>query len=209
MKLKVISSPVFFEEEAKIINQLFEAGMSCFHLRKYQPEKAAYLRLLKQIDPVYHDRIALHQFHEFTQELGISRLHFPEHLRLTSQESIPVLYKHFTLSTSIHELTKLTDLNHFNYTFYSPVFHSISKKGYLAACGQDFRLPLNTPLSVVALGGVTASRIDQLRAMNFERAAIMGCLWTQPKEALQTFRAVREKCLATTAQKIENGDEDD
>ncbi|EDM36775.1 putative thiamine phosphate pyrophosphorylase [Pedobacter sp. BAL39] len=205
MKLKVISSPAFFEGEAKIINQLFEAGMSCFHLRKSRPEKAAYLSLLRQINPVYHDRIALHQFHEVAQDMGISRLHFPEYLRPLAQDSIAVLHKDFTLSTSTHKISQLTDLKYFNYTFYGPVFHSISKKGYLSTCQNDFRLPLNTPLQVIALGGVSASRIEQLKAMNFEGAAILGCLWTRSDNALQTFQAIQEKCRAVAAVKTVNG----
>lgn len=161
MKLIVISDPVYFKDEVHLVNQLFNAGMPLFHLRKEGFNKQAYAELIDGIDKCYHDRIALHQFHELVTDFpSVNRLHYPEWLRKeTTAKSLSIAAHNYTLSTSIHHLDDLEDLAGFDYTFYGPVFSSISKPGYAGIANVDFVLPTYIgSTKVIALGGITTEK---------------------------------------------------
>ncbi len=190
MELLVISSPNPLAFEAKHINDLFAAGLGCFHLRKPTYELKELTALLKEIDPRFYDRIALHQFHELATEFGIKRLHYPELARKSAEPSTLVDQEAngFVLSTSIHNIERLVQLRHFQYTFYGPVFDSISKTGYRGSLPKSFRVDKGiSRAKVFALGGIQASNLNSLTTMGFDGAAVLGSLWTQPEQALSRF----------------------
>ena len=197
MELIVISKPSFFEGEADLINELFESGMERFHLRKEGAEKYEYEQLLGNIHPRYLERVALHQFHELAVDFGIQRLHFPEVQRKSCQHLLLPPSEAVILSTSIHSIDQLTDLENFKYTFYGPVFRSISKNNYPSVVPADFKLRNSTGLKVIALGGITTEKIDLASQMGFDGAAILGSLWNQPELAVNHFKKSLEKCQTT------------
>lgn len=209
MELIVISKPSFFKGEAQLINALFDLGMQRFQLRKTSGDKQAYEQLLGEIHPDYLDRIALHQFHELAPDFGIHRLHFKEQERLEGQHVNFITQPSFSLSTSIHSIDHLTDLLVFKHTFFGPIFQSISKKDYPGIVPADFKLPLagtpnrpqtapgkrdQTAPKVMALGGVTASKISLLQQMNFDGAAVLGALWNTPELAIPNFKKLKQAC---------------
>lgn len=197
MELIVISKPGFFEGEATLINALFESGMKRFHLRKAGAEKHEYEQLLGNIHPDYRKHVALHQFHELAADYGIQRLHFPEAQRKADQHLLLSAAQGFTLSTSIHKLDQLTDLENFKYTFYGPVFQSISKKDYPSVVPDGFKLKHQGKVKVIVIGGITAEKIQLVRQMGFDGAAILGSLWNRPEQALNHFKKTLEKCQHT------------
>lgn len=194
MELIVISNPRYFEGEARLINALFEAGMSCLHLRKENSGSAELKPLLDLINPQFYERISLHQFHELASEYGIRRLHFPEQKRLEGAMLPFISSTEYTLSTSIHRIGHLSDLENFKYTFYGPVFDSISKKGYSRKVPADFHLLHSGSVKVIALGGIDVGKIELVKQMNFDGVAILGCLWETPEQAVKTFKELQEKC---------------
>lgn len=198
MKLTVISSPHDFLKEATLINQLFQAGMSCFHLRKPGNSADKLNDLLKQIDPEYYSRIALHQHHFLADKNSIKRLHFTEEIRnKTSEEELKQLkQKGFTLSTSVHQINLIARQQQFDYVFLSPVFNSISKAGYVGFADASFTLQKSSPQpEVIALGGIDATNIHQLKTMNFDGAAVLGSIWQQPELAVFNFKVLQKICL--------------
>lgn len=198
MELIVISQPNFFKGEAQLINSLFDMGMQRFHLRKATEDRPAYEQLLADIDARYRDRIALHQFHELAPKFDIQRLHFKELERMESKQSPFVDNQHLTLSTSIHSTNKTTDLQYFKYTFLGPIFQSISKVNYPGTFPLDFQLKPFGGTKVIALGGITASKIQLLQQMNFDGAAVLGAIWNAPELALKNFKALQKACQITT-----------
>lgn len=194
MELFVISSAQYFNGEATWINRLFAAGMSVFHLRKESRDRRKYAALISAIAKPYHDRIALHSFHDLQAEFpGIKRLHYPEQMR-KEQGSMP-FSQYLIRSTSIHNLDDLEGLGGFAYTFFGPIFDSFSKPGYRAAMEKSFELPQRegtTP--VVALGGIDAGKIESLKQMGFEGAAVLGALWNDRAQALDNFSKIRMAC---------------
>ncbi|MGY6544732.1 thiamine phosphate synthase [Arthrospiribacter ruber] len=197
LELIVISSPVPVPNEADGIQQLFEAGMELFHLRKPDMDQDAFLKLLAQMDSKYCNRMAIHQHHDLADDFGIKRLHFTEWKRKNTakDELLGLKEKGLKISTSIHDLGLLTSLSHFDYVFFSPVFDSLSKKGYSSSLESGFKLvkPVGSP-KVMALGGVELKNLSQVKAMGFDGAAVLGAIWNQTeKERPKILQALMKK----------------
>lgn len=191
MDLIVISDPVAFSNEADLINQLFDAGMTIFHLRKPAMDKSDYARLISQIATPYHDRMALHQFHELVNDFpSIKRLHYPEQVRKEGFINVDG----YTMSTSIHHLNDLEELKDFDYIFYGPVFNSISKQGYIGLSTADLILPnKNSDLKIIGLGGIDCKKIQDVKLMGFDGIAVLGAIWNEKELALNNFKSLINK----------------
>lgn len=189
--------PGSLRDEAGLINKLFENGLQILHLRKPDSTREQVEKLLTEIDQKYHSRISLHQYHCLAEEFGILRLHFTEKERAaTSWDDFQSMRKRgFTLSTSIHEIEQLDTLSScFSYAFFGPVFDSISKKGYHGVVNNNFKLT-KKPVNLIALGGIGTSNLENIQAMNFDGAAILGALWEQPEDAVMNFCRLRDSLM--------------
>lgn len=181
MELIAISHPEFIPNEAERINTLFRNGLQRLHIRKPHCNVADMNRLIGQVACEFYPRIALHSNHELAAEFGITRLHFPEKLRQDTPEFILEKLRDagFKLSTSIHNMEELSRLSTaFDYTFFGPVFDSISKQGYQRVVNDDFYLKEEQKtIKVIAIGGIDHSNIDKIKKMNFDGAAMLGAIW--------------------------------
>lgn len=191
MELIVVTLPEYFEGEAKLINQFFAEGLGLLHVRKPVDDPAQFRLLMKEIDPEYYPLISIHQHHELAEEFAIQRLHFKEQQRreLPADAIEHFLAAGFFLSTSVHDLPVIPELNSFDYVLYGPVFNSISKAGYHSVLAEGFVLP-SVSTRIFAIGGVEAQKLKQLKNMNFDGAAVLGSLWHQevsPLEALKNL----------------------
>ena len=195
MELIVISSPVAVADEPIVINNLFMAGLKYFHIRKPESDIITIRKLIEDITPLFYNRISLHQFHEIGVDYGIKRLHYTEKARKVSstEKWQNYLDEGFMLSTSVHDLSILPDLGHFDYVFYGPVFNSISKPGHQSKLTTDFKLnKTNTKPQVIALGGVEISNLLHVKQMGFDGAAVLGTLWNQPDKAISRFNQLQK-----------------
>lgn len=184
------------EDEASIINSLFEAGLEILHIRKPGAGVDEIRNLIETIHSKYYLRIALHQHHKIGSDYGIKRLHFPEDQRLgISEEALMQLkvYKNI-LSTSIHQVETYNTLSaSFEYSFFGPVFNSLSKQGYRSSLKSDFIFPvMNNHPKVIAIGGVELKNIQQVKQMQFHGAAALGTIWEKPAESILRFQALRK-----------------
>lgn len=190
MQLIVISNPENLNGEAAVINDLFRAGLSCFHLRKPGSSAGQLGALLDRIDAAFYPRIALHQHHGLARTYGINRLHYTEEARRQTSEDIleSNIQQGYLLSTSVHETQHLSSPGPFKYTFFGPVFDSISKPGYRSAVKPGFRIKTapGKPL-VIALGGIEAGHLPAIKEMGFDGAAVLGTIWQQPEKAIEIF----------------------
>jgi thiamine-phosphate diphosphorylase len=195
MILLAISDPEFIPDEAAIINSLFREGLVCLHLRKPASTPNMLKALLSKIESTFIDRIAIHQHHDLAGQFGITRLHFTEKDRkLASQKSLEYLKSEgYLLSTSIHDLNETSSLSTlFSYTFFGPVFDSISKSGYKSALPADFFLAEEIKkIPVIALGGIDITNLKKVKAMNFDGAAVLGTLWENPPSAPTQFKKLK------------------
>lgn len=196
MELIVISAPDAVTDEAQIINRLFGAGLQRFHLRKPGWDIGRYIDLITQIDRSRHHAIICHQHHQLAKVFGMDYLHYTENDRIKSDESnlSSLVNDGYRLSTSIHDVSATSSLNHFEYAFLSPVFNSISKPGYQSMLPAGFCLDRNkSGPKIIALGGVDASNLSLLKKMNFDGAAVLGAIWQDRKQAVSNFISIKKQ----------------
>ena len=186
MKWIVITLPDFIEKESTYINQLFKAGIDLLHLRKPESNIEECKRLIQEIDEKWHKKIVVHDHFELCQEFHLHGIH----LNRRSHE-IPEGFQG-SISQSCHSFKEVEQVLQpisskskdeksailkpaCQYVFLSPIFDSISKKGYKHFfSNKDLEeAGINGIINerVVALGGVTPEYIPQLRAWNFGGAA--------------------------------------
>lgn len=192
MQLIVVSNPDAVDGEADVINALFNEGLELFHLRKPGSRQEDMAELVQAIERRYQQRIVWHQHHELCEQFGSTRVHLPESRRREMQagEWEEMKKKGYTLSTSVHAMGDYDTLPEgFSYTFYGPVFDSISKQGYKPT-GEIPAWPVrkNRRTSVMAIGGVEPGNIHRVKQLSFDGAALLGAIWRNPKQAVPVFR---------------------
>ncbi|WP_275315200.1 thiamine phosphate synthase [Tenacibaculum bernardetii] len=178
--------------EIEILHQLFEAGLEYYHLRKPFKDLEAYVSYLNKIDKKYHNKIIVHYFHELTNEFNLKGIHFQEQKRRDALENgnryfigLNMLGK--TMSSSFHEPKdiEVCDIE-FDYHLLSPVFSSISKKGYE---GRGFNVN-NIDKSIVGMGGINKETIAQTIELGFKGIGVLGGVWNA-ENPVESFREIK------------------
>jgi thiamine-phosphate pyrophosphorylase len=192
----VISNPASVKDEALIINKLFDEGLERFHLRKPGSSINETNLLLKQINIHNHHKISLHQHHELGASFGINKIHYTEENRkkLVEKNFLKHKEKEKVFSSSIHNLVEYQTLSPlFDYVFFGPVFNSISKPGYNAVIGDDFRIPVLRNTKIIALGGIDNSKIGRIKEYGFDGIALLGNIWNDPEKAIENFKNTKKE----------------
>jgi len=162
--------------EIQILNQLFEAGLTHYHFRKPEKDYKAHCNYLNQIPERYHDSIMVHYHHELLHEFQLRGIHFQEQKRrdTPSMESYLKDFEGIGISSSFHEPEELEKCEFaFDYHLLSPVFASISKKGYE---GRGFDVN-HIPKKIVGMGGVTGANIPKFKNLGFQGVGVLGGIW--------------------------------
>jgi len=178
MDLILISYPDFFEEETAIVSSLLEQFDFTFHLRKPDASSNEYIQFLEAIPYRFYNRIVIHNQLEIYKHFNLRGIHFSTSNRGSSQRLSQSIRK----STSCHSLPEIKDLDgKFDYAFLSPVFPSISKKGYKGNLNLNELknyLEKDRKTKVYALGGIEANKLEKLKPIEFDGIAILGTIWT-------------------------------
>lgn len=173
--------------ESAIVNTLLKRGLSLFHIRKPQLSDVEMASYVEAIDPHYRKQLVLHSHFHLAHELGIERMHVREEDRKQNrQQGLPA---GFRLSTSVHDIATFNTLDTiWDYAFLSPVFPSISKKGYGIAHTvlDDLRLRRNPHVRLVGLGGIDEQNYKQVFAAGADAIALLGAVWNSP-EPIKVF----------------------
>ena len=184
----VFSSPNRVKNESQTVNQFFSLGMEFFHLRKKDWEEEGIIELIGEIHPIYRNRVILHDPRPFKYTVeGIGGVHAYD-------------FEEDGFSASLKTLEDLNkDFNNRNHVFMSPVFTSISKKGYSKKWDyQELKLriknfhDINPKTKLIALGGITEKTAPIARELGFDDVAALGAIWQQPSEALNRFMQLWE-----------------
>jgi len=185
MRLIVISSEKFPDNEEKAFELLFSEGLETLHLRKPGAEKAQIEKILQQIDAKYHPRIVLHEhfllaakynlkgihlnrrtigneLHELTRIKYLSFDFFADYrqktIRVNSCNSWQNNFRGSPLnrSRSCHTFAEIEQYkDDSDYLFLSPIFDSISKSGYTAKFSEK-------ELSEASAKGIIDSKVIAL-----------------------------------------------
>lgn len=197
MRVLVISPAENVEEETSTLIKLFEAGLNTFHVRKPEMDYSEYVSYLKKIPREYHHNLVLHSHYELKEDFEIKGIHVKEGAQRSFLD-----FSSLTQSASIHSLDNITPWHlERDYLFLSPIFDSISKKGYTSNFDQvelknemQKRSSFLSQIPLIALGGINPENVAQVKEMPFQGAALLGSLWnTSSHQAVENFKNVFEE----------------
>ncbi len=180
-----------------ILNQLFEAGLEYYHLRKPKKNYQEHCDYINKINVKYHSRIVVHYFHELINEYDLKGIHFQEQKRRDNIDNPGQYFKGLnmfgkTISSSFHEPDDLGNCEfEFDYHLLSPVFSSISKEGYE---GKGFDVN-DIDKYIVGMGGVTTNNLSEFAKLGFKGVGVLGGIWnnSKPVEAFMKMKSYFEQ----------------
>lgn len=190
----VITPEEFIKNETEIINELFQEGLVLLHIRKPLLNSVGMVDFIQKINSKFHHQLVLHSHYELAENFNISRFHFREEYRHNS------LYKSFKdriISTSVHDIEVFNELNEdWNYVFISPVFPSISKKGYGEKSNilNDIEKRNNSNVKLIALGGINDQNISKAFESDIDGVALLGAIW-ESTEPIKIFKKCTQSVL--------------
>ncbi|MEN4762601.1 thiamine phosphate synthase [Chryseobacterium sp. C39-AII1] len=190
----VITPEEFIQNEVEIINELFHEGLNLLHIRKPFIDSEKMMDFIQSIDSKFHHQLVLHSHYDLAENFNISRFHFREIDRQNG------LYKNFinkTISTSVHDIKTFNKLNNdWEYAFISPVFPSISKKGYgeNSTILSDIKKRTHSNVKLMALGGINEKNINKAFENKIDGVALLGAIW-ESDEPLNVFKKCRQNVL--------------
>lgn len=201
MDLIIITPEINHPEEIELIPVFYSSGLSKLHLRKPLFTFSDYRDYISRIDKKFHSRISIHNHFSLINEFPGLGAHITSKVREEGRfKEIINLSKPSTISTSFHSWKEI-EINQypFDYVFISPVFDSISKKGYNAAIDlsaisqvkQKNSFENQKPPSIIALGGVNAENIGLLQQNGFDGAAVLGAIW-ESEDPMVSFTKIKE-----------------
>ena len=202
MKLIVVSKSRIYSGEAELVNKLFENGLEVFHLRKPYASRKTMETFINQIPAKYWDRIVVHSHYTLAARCQLKGIHLISKKRKKKLRTFLLIkylkWKHrkISISTSYHSLEALSQSKfNYQYVFLSTIFDSISKdKKQARFVRPNLSVYLNnSPHNVIALGGIEASKIEEVTKMGFSGAAVVGGIWASD-DPVETFNEIKERC---------------
>lgn len=191
----VITPEEMMKNETELINELFREGLDLLHIRKPFINSEEMADFIQKIDSEFHHQLVLHSHYDLAKDFNISRFHFREIDRQND------LYKSFadkTISTSVHDIETFNELNEeWEYAFISPVFPSISKKGYGENSNilNDIKKRTHSNVKLMALGGINENNIHEVFNNGVDGVALLGAIW-ESDEPLNVFKKCRQNVLS-------------
>jgi thiamine-phosphate pyrophosphorylase len=183
------------QNETEVINALFQEGLDLLHIRKPFINSEEMADFIQNINSEFHDQLVVHSHYDLMKDFNISRLHFREIDRKNN------LFKSFpdkTISTSVHDIESFNELNEeWKYSFISPAFPSISKKGYgeNSTILSDIKSRNNSDVKLIALGGINEKNINEAFESGADGAALLGAIW-ESNEPVNIFKKCRQNVLS-------------
>ena len=159
-----------------------------------------------KIEALLHE--GLDDLFSWMQQRGLRGLHLPQWLRLrlssphkqllVEMAASSINTHGFYYTTGVHDKNALdsllseTDQVRYAYVFISPLFDSISKKGYAAnpsllGLAQQVLRAAKIQTKLIGLGGINAHNIGEVKKAGFGGVALMGALWTVPISQLASL----------------------
>ncbi len=127
LRIIVITDTPFMRSEADTVSMLLDEGVERVHLRKPGSDESDMRRLIEGIDPRLYPRLTLQDHLPLAAEYGIGGVHLN-----ARNKSVPDSFGGL-VSRSCHTFDELSRCTGEDYMFLSPLFDSISKRGYRAA----------------------------------------------------------------------------
>jgi thiamine-phosphate pyrophosphorylase len=191
----VITPEESVQNETEIINKLFQEGLDLLHIRKPFINSDEMRNFIQEINSEFHDRLVLHSHYDLAKDFDISRFHFRE---IDRQNGLFKSFTDKTISTSAHDIKSFNDLNEdWEYSFISPVFPSISKKGYgeNSMILNDIKNRAHSNVKLITLGGINEKNISEAFENKIDGVALLGTIW-ESDEPINVFKKCRQNVLS-------------
>lgn len=190
-RLIVITDPDCFAGEANLLNQLFEAGLKRLHLRKPGRGCDEIRQLVAQISPEFRKYISVHYHPDLVTELNLGGKHYSCHDILNAD----LRDSEHIVSCSLHTWEELKELQgrEIDYYFISPVYDSVSKRGYMANGVLSTVPDFAKGFPVYALGGISLFNSRKTLERGFYGIAVLGYLWEDKENVVKRFEMLKEE----------------
>ncbi|WMJ72805.1 thiamine phosphate synthase [Cytophagaceae bacterium ABcell3] len=193
MKLAIFSAPEYYEGEEKLVETFLGAGLEYFHLRKPGWEETQFHKYLKKIHPIFYRKIILHGGFGLIKKYNLKGIHLNgEAIKMRKLEELKYIMKGarirgLKISSSAHCFEELEQYGkNFSHLFLSPVFDSISKKGYKTGFNLneikeklDKRREERSATEIWGLGGINSENLPKVFQAGFTGAAVLGTIWNR------------------------------
>lgn len=195
----IISYPTPLPNEISLINELLASDIDYFHLRKPDYELDELTNLIESIDEAYYYKIIIHSNFHLIKKYSLGGIHLNKaalsqicNLQESDKchiEPILLLDKKLKVfnqipdhvSYSAHSFEEIESLPFdTDYVFLSPIYKSISKPNYKSNFTDHNKLRTelkNNTTKVIALGGVTDDKANEIESLGFAGMAILGEYW--------------------------------
>lgn len=202
MKIVVISTPYRLQEEQTILTQLFENGLTSFHLRKPRSRFGEMKEYLQAIPAQYHNRIITHTHHKLVKQFNLQGVHYTSvHLQPTFKNwwharQLARYTKDLVKTASYKKLSTLAEKSEINYdyVFLLPVFDSITGKFQSGLYEDSIKKTLQQcGKKVIAMGGIDIHRIERIQELGFAGMALNNCLWNAA-DPVEEFCKITNRC---------------
>jgi len=175
----VITSPEIIQDEVNLWEALFLSGLQRLHVRKPHASVSQLKDMLISLPEKYHSRVILHQHHILTDDFKLGGIHFKS---INQPEEYAIKDKDLSRSKSCHTPREvLNNYKKYDYVFLSPIFDSISKKGYPSAFYTDeiqtFFQDHQQIRNCIALGGIDNNNMQSCIDIGFAACALLGTIW--------------------------------
>jgi len=190
----VITPEDIVQNETELINELFQEGLNLLHIRKPFINAEEMTDFIQKIDSKFQSQLVLHSHYDLAENFNISRFHFRE---VDRQNALSQSFTDKTLSTSVHDIETFNELNEdWEYAFISPVFPSISKKGYGENSNilNDIKKRDNSNVRLIAVGGINEKNINEVFESEVDGVALLGAIWGND-EPLGVFKKCRQNVI--------------
>lgn len=180
-----VTVPYFYPGEAADIERKLRGGETDYvHVRKPGAQADRIRSLLAEIDPALRRRLTLHDHPELAPQLGAGGIHLNSRCN-----NVPAGWTG-RVSRSCHTAAECLASRDVDYVTLSPIYPAISKPGYKPTLGRQELgqlLDSSNGIKVIALGGITPERIEEVRDAGFAGAAMLGAAWSRPLDP-EVFR---------------------
>lgn len=159
-------------DEGRLIGRLLDSGrFNAVHVRHPDMTTREVAALTESVPQRWHKALHLHGHFDLINEYNLGGIH------LNRRCPVPPTGYTGVLSASCHSIDEIERCQSagLQYVTLSPIFDSVSKPGYNAAFTEaQLRSLDRLIINIVALGGVTPSKVALLEPYNFSGYAMLG-----------------------------------
>lgn len=180
LPLVVISPESNVANEQTSLVKMFEHGLEQFHVRKPSYSEEDMINYLNLIPKQYYKYVIIHSHFKLAETYGLKGIQVG---CKRISEAKTFFNKFEYIGYSAHSLNEIKEnRGHYTHFFLSPIYTSISKKGYISAFSKsdliEF-LKTEEQSNIIALGGLTHDNVSETISLGFNAVATIGSVWNE------------------------------